>query len=528
MSPKTIIPWLTRVAGWPPSASPPRRTGRRTRPPVAARAVLSIAVGAAGCAVPLKYTPSPPQYSEPLTTLKLGVMDLDDHAGIGQEKVQLGGGYFLQDNPLQALSTATFQELRGSGMFPSVVHIVMPSEQLSTSWERIRWDYIDRRNIILASSLVDLKLDGCANAASAAYAAQLVDVKSRRKLWSVDGAKVACRLTDSEASASSSPQGMTRLMEKLMKAYAQDLMGRLAEHLGAKPSDRDKAAPPVADRIAAAPVAAPPRETPPARIGQKWAVVAGISDYKFGGKGGLTELQFADRDAKALAEFLRSPEGGSFEHVLELVNGEVTYAKLREALWNFLGKAIEEDLVLFYFSGHGSPDPHNRKNLYLMTHEADPDKMASTAFPMWDIETAIARQIKAERVIVITDACHGAGVTGSIGLKGLGKITNSVQDALLDLGKHTGKVCLVSCEAREESQESEKWGDGHGVFTHFLLQGLRGEADGTGAGCSDGVVTLGELIDYVEEGVRRETRSQQHPRAQGSFDRCMPIATVNK
>ena len=491
------------------------------------RLVLVGLIGA-GCAVPVNYTPSPPEYPEPITKLRIGVMDLDDHAGIGQGKMQLGGGHFLQEGPVQALSLAAFQELRGSGVCPSVLHIVMPSQQLTTSWERIRWDYANRLDAILAGSLEGFTLDRNRHVASVAYTAQLVDVKSRKKRWSVNNGKVECRLTDSEASGMSSADGAARLMEKAMKAYAQDLLEGLAAHFGTEKPGPVKTAPVVADSGAAVPVVKPTRKRAPARLGQKWAVVAGISDYKFGGKGGLTELRFADRDAKALAEFLRSPEGGSFEHVLELVNEEATYAKLREALWNFLGKAIEEDLVLFYFSGHGSPDPHNRKNLYLMTHEADPDKMASTAFPMWDIETAISRQIKAERVIVITDACHGAGVTGSIGLKGLGKITNSVQDALLGLSKYTGKVCLVSCEAREESQESEKWGGGHGVFTHYLLRGLRGEADGKGAGAEDGVVTLGELVDYVEEGVRRETRSQQHPRAQGSFDRSMPVATVKQ
>jgi hypothetical protein len=55
---------------------------------------------------------------------------------------------------------------------------------------------------------------------------------------------------------------------------------------------------------------------------------------------------------------------------------------------------------------------------------------------------------------------------------------------------HEGVAVLTSAESSETAREGKQWGGGHGVFTHFLLQGLQGEADGYGPP-KDGVVSVG-------------------------------------
>jgi hypothetical protein len=59
------------------------------------------------------------------------------------------------------------------------------------------------------------------------------------------------------------------------------------------------------------------------------------------------------------------------------------------------------------------------------------------------------------------------------------------------------------------------------VFTHFLLQGLKGQAEYS----EDGKVTLGEIVPYLSENVRRETQSFQSPTVAGKFD---PGLTIEK
>ena len=53
---------------------------------------------------------------------------------------------------------------------------------------------------------------------------------------------------------------------------------------------------------------------------------------------------------------------------------------------------------------------------------------------------------------------------------------------------------------------------------------MRGAAE---RGQSDGVVTLGELFEYVRDGVLRETGNKQHPSiGTTTFDRRFPMAVT--
>jgi len=261
------------------------------------------------------------------------------------------------------------------------------------------------------------------------------------------------------------------------------------------------------------------------KIGLQWAVVIGISRYKYAGEN-LPNIRFADKDAEAFYSFLISEHGGKFSKVNTrlLLNEDATYKNMREALFDFLKKAIEEDIVYIYFSGHGSPEPDNRDNLYLLPYDTDPARIASTAFPMRDVEAALAHHIKARRVLVFADACHSGGVGGDFGTKGIVVQGNTINKYLKALSEsRIGRVIITASEAHELSREGEKWGGGHGVFTYYLLQGLKGEADTN----QDQIVTLGEVLIYTDERVRRDTNSGQHPVVSGKIDMNMPLAIVN-
>jgi uncharacterized caspase-like protein len=178
-------------------------------------------------------------------------------------------------------------------------------------------------------------------------------------------------------------------------------------------------------------------------------------------------------------------------------------------------------LVLIYFAGHGAPEIGRPDNLYLLSYDTDINDMASTAFPMWDMKTALERYIAAERVVVLADACHSAGVGGEAGLRSVGN-PNLINMYLANLQKtKPGRVTITASEANELSREGKEW-DNHGVFTYYLLKGLKGDADSD----SNGIVTIAEAFTYVNTKVRRSTNSQQHPNIQGTFDRNLPLSVI--
>ena len=255
---------------------------------------------------------------------------------------------------------------------------------------------------------------------------------------------------------------------------------------------------------------------------QKWAVVVGVSDYA---QAGIPSLKYADKDAEAFANFLRRPEGGGYDsdHMRVLLNKDATLANIRDALINFLNQAIDMDLVVIYFAGHGAPEPARPQNMYLLTYDSDPTALGTTAFPMWDIQTVLARYINAKRVVVFTDACHSGNISVNFATRGLGTTEeNLVNQYLTDLSKSkAGVVVFTASAAGEVSQEYPEFG--HGVFTYYLLEGLEGKADYN----NDNTVTINELMQYVEEQVKRKTHGAQNPtRSQTDYDKELTMSLI--
>ena len=266
------------------------------------------------------------------------------------------------------------------------------------------------------------------------------------------------------------------------------------------------------------------RPVAPERLAaEKYAVIVGVAKYKNSGDG-LPNLRFADRDATSLYDFLLSPQGGSFkkENVKLLINEDATAQNVRSALFTFLTKPREQDMVVLYFAGHGSPDPHDRRNLYLLTYDTQLDDMGGTAFPMWQLQDVFVRVIKARRVVTFTDSCHSYGVSGQL-YGGSEKSNNLINQYLAAYAASADRAVITASDVSELSAESEKWGGGHGVFTHFVLQGLEGEGDYN----HDGTVTAGELFQYVRTQVQKATDNEQTPIAMPGLAEALPLAGLN-
>jgi uncharacterized caspase-like protein len=260
-------------------------------------------------------------------------------------------------------------------------------------------------------------------------------------------------------------------------------------------------------------------------IGQRWAVVIGVSEYE---DSRIPGLRYAARDAQSIYDWLISPNGGRFapSRVNLLLDRNATNENIKEALFAWLKQAIEEDLVVIYFAGHGSPEsPDALHNLYLLPHNTKYNSIAASGFPMWDIETALKRFIRAKRVVIMADACHSAGVGQAFDMAtraGRGIQINPINSGLQNLTDLGKGICVISASRDKElSREGSEWGGGHGVFSYYMLEGLKGAADFDNSGS----VTIGELTVYVSQQVRRATLNAQNPIVSGSFD---PSLTISK
>ena len=173
----------------------------------------------------------------------------------------------------------------------------------------------------------------------------------------------------------------------------------------------------------------------------RWAIVVGVSKYKHD----RLNLRYADRDAEEFYKLLLSPLGGNFkpDHVVKLTNHEATTASVTRALRSFLKKPARDDLVIVYFACHGSPDFDRPGNVYLLTHDTDPNDIAGTALPMREIDLSLRENLLSERVIIFADTCHSAAIGGGIGRRGTVNNTELVNRYLKEVSTTRGGIALL-------------------------------------------------------------------------------------
>lgn len=240
----------------------------------------------------------------------------------------------------------------------------------------------------------------------------------------------------------------------------------------------------------------PPASAPSMEV---WAVVIGISSYYH-----MPVLRYTDDDAYHMYAFLKSPEGGALDdnHIRILIDEEATLQNIKTTMMSLFGKAGPNDLILLYYSGHGLrgsflPFDFNGYHNKLYHEEIN----------------AILKRSPAKYKLCIADACHSGSLLAMRGAQPqlLANYYNSLARA------NPGTALIMSSKSDETSLESS--GLRQGVFSHFLIRGLKGEADRN----NDKRTTVQELFDFVNLNVRTYTANQQSPLIQGDYDPEMTV-----
>jgi hypothetical protein len=236
-----------------------------------------------------------------------------------------------------------------------------------------------------------------------------------------------------------------------------------------------------------------------------WAVVAGVAAYNH-----MPVLRYTDDDAYRFYAFLKSLEGGALpdEQVRILIDEEATRSNVLGTMAEIFQMAGPNDLIVFYFSGHGLNgsflpidfDGFNNK----ITHEEIAE---------------VFNKCKAKYKLCLADACH----SGSLIAMRSGEPDPILAQYYQSLAKTiSGTALLMSSKSDETSLESS--GLRQGVFSHFLIRGLKGEADVN----KDRIVSIYEIYEFIYEKVRDYTGNRQSPMLKGSYDPKMPLSIVRE
>jgi len=253
----------------------------------------------------------------------------------------------------------------------------------------------------------------------------------------------------------------------------------------------------------------PVKKKKTAEAGNTYAVVVGVSDYQ---NEGITDLQFAHRDAEAYADYLRYTIGEDLEeeHIRMLLNEKATLAQLVAALDWLIEQVEEGDKAVIYFSGHGDVETKTRSQLgFLLLWDSPARSYMAGAYPLFYLQAVVQTLSldKLAKVVLITDACRSGNLAG-----------NDIGGAQLTSANlvqiFANEVKILSCQPVEYSLEGEQWGGGRGLFSYHLVNGLYGKADNN----NDAEVSLLELGRYLEDNVSREADPHEQ----------MPMTVGNK
>lgn len=233
-------------------------------------------------------------------------------------------------------------------------------------------------------------------------------------------------------------------------------------------------------------------------IKDKWALVVGISKFA----DPSINLRFAAKDAQDFRDYLVKEAKFAPDHVRLLTDEQAT----RENILDTVGDkwlphvANPDDLVLIYVSSHGSPSKVDLNGVnYLVAHNTDKNRLYATGVPMQDLVKMIKDRVHSDRIVLMMDACH-SGATNTAG-KGLFRIANFSAD---ELAQGSGQLVICSSEPTQTSWESKRYQNG--VFTHYLLEGLR-----QGGGNTRLADAFKHMQDKVQEEVLRDRGELQTP-----------------
>ncbi len=225
-----------------------------------------------------------------------------------------------------------------------------------------------------------------------------------------------------------------------------------------------------------------------------YAIVIGIERYRQK----LPKADFASSDAQVVTEYLTKVLGYPEENVVTLLNEFASKSDFEKYFEKWLKNNVEPGSTVFvYYSGHGAPNPKTA-DAYLVPYDGDPSFIDETGYSLKRMYAALGK-LPAKEVIVALDSCFSGAGGRSVIAKGSRPLVMNLQRNVV-LSKNM-TVLSASSGDQISSTYDEK---GHGLFTYFMLKGIKNE-DVTRP---DGSIKIDDLFDYIKPQVERIARKQ--------------------
>ncbi|MBA3019097.1 MAG: ankyrin repeat domain-containing protein [Proteobacteria bacterium] len=297
---------------------------------------------------------------------------------------------------------------------------------------------------------------------------------------------------------STAPRANSRTPLQLAEAKGNTLIARMlkvAEEEKYKGYVKTEKPPAYASREPSAAVKSDVDELPVMQVKlnkNAYAIVIGVEKYRQK----LPKADFADNDAKIMAEYLTKVMGYPEENIVTLINDHAAKSDFEKYLGKWLPNNVEKNSSVFiYYSGHGAPNPKTG-DAFLVPYDGDPSFIEETGYPLKRLYAKLDK-LPAREIIVVLDSCFSGAGGRSVLAKGARPLVMNMEKQVF----HSDRIAILSASSGSQiSSTHDK--EGHGLFTYFLLKGLKGDADTN----NDGTINIGELYGYISPNVERIAR----------------------
>lgn len=230
-------------------------------------------------------------------------------------------------------------------------------------------------------------------------------------------------------------------------------------------------------------------------LAKLWLILVGVNQYQ---DEQIPCLRYSALDCQGLGEALNAATQGFPQRDVKIHNDFANQQPLLEDVRTSLKQVASAtksiDTVLFYFSGHGMLEPSSQQ-VVLCLKDTQKDNLIETGLKLQEL-LQLLENCAAQQQLVWLDACHSGSMTllGARGETPIDPQLNPTQELVEVLrqraAKRKGFYALLSCDQGQQSWEFPQLK--HGVFTYYLIRGLRGEAAD-----SQGIIEADGLYRYV-------------------------------
>jgi hypothetical protein len=258
------------------------------------------------------------------------------------------------------------------------------------------------------------------------------------------------------------------------------------------------------------------------RFNKGYALLIGVGESAYK----PLSLPVTVKDTQAIYAALIDPELCAYpdnkEHIQVLNNAEATRSAILDGLkWlKEKAEADREATVLVYYSGHGWVNETDNR-YYLFQHDVKPSKPATSALSAEAFTDAL-RQIQADRLLVVIDSCHAAGMATSKNAEEIARADAELFEEFEDfqrvapskglieaLKEGKGRVVFTSCEGEQKSHWLKD--NSMSIYTYHFLEALQGAANKPGDTEVKVSNVMRHLGDTVPQTALKECNAKQTP-----------------